>query len=190
MSGITDPSEEYFKDGLWAWVSTAWKKLVADASSFLQINIAAQDIDVEVKQQTAADLTPGIMGWDGSAWRKLPMLWGYSDRWVESKSGSASGGGDATATATGVVAGYVYVLQALHVTHNAGVNKLLRAWVTDGASTVSLVDEPTATSGGRYTWAGELVLKEDDTVVGTASAPGDTKSVFLRVWGYKMKVGE
>lgn len=27
MSGITDPSEEYFKDGLWGWDGSQWRKL-------------------------------------------------------------------------------------------------------------------------------------------------------------------
>ena len=27
MSGITDPTEEYFKDGLWGWDGTQWCKL-------------------------------------------------------------------------------------------------------------------------------------------------------------------
>lgn len=26
MPGITDPAEEYFKDGLWGWNGTAWRK--------------------------------------------------------------------------------------------------------------------------------------------------------------------
>ena len=26
MSGITDPTEEYFKDGLWGWDGTQWRK--------------------------------------------------------------------------------------------------------------------------------------------------------------------
>jgi hypothetical protein len=27
MSGITDPSEEYYKDGLWGWDGSQWRKL-------------------------------------------------------------------------------------------------------------------------------------------------------------------
>ena len=27
MTGITDPTEEYFKDGLWGWDGTQWRKL-------------------------------------------------------------------------------------------------------------------------------------------------------------------
>ena len=27
MSGITDPTEEFFKDGLWGWDGTQWRKL-------------------------------------------------------------------------------------------------------------------------------------------------------------------
>lgn len=39
MSPITEPTEEYFKDGLWGWVANQWKKLVADAAGHLQVDV-------------------------------------------------------------------------------------------------------------------------------------------------------
>jgi len=37
MSGITDPTEEYFKDGTWAWDGTRWQKLLVDGNGKLQV---------------------------------------------------------------------------------------------------------------------------------------------------------
>jgi len=44
MPGITDPSEEYFKDGIWGWVDPAWEKLVADAAGHLQVDVVASGL--------------------------------------------------------------------------------------------------------------------------------------------------
>lgn len=38
MTPVTDPAEEYFKDGLWAWATDQWIKLVADAQGRLQVH--------------------------------------------------------------------------------------------------------------------------------------------------------
>lgn len=35
MSGITDPTEQYFKDGSWAWDGTRWQKLLVDGDGNL-----------------------------------------------------------------------------------------------------------------------------------------------------------
>lgn len=39
MSGITDPGEVYFKDGIWGWVVNTWVQLVADAAGHLQVDV-------------------------------------------------------------------------------------------------------------------------------------------------------
>lgn len=44
MTGITDPGEEYFKDGIWGWVGTAWKKLIGDAAGHLQVDIVTSGL--------------------------------------------------------------------------------------------------------------------------------------------------
>lgn len=41
MSGITDPNEIYFKDGIWGWDTNQWRQLIADAAGHLQIDITA-----------------------------------------------------------------------------------------------------------------------------------------------------
>lgn len=234
MSGITDPTEEYFKDGLWGWVTDQWKKLIGDDAGHLQVDIVesglptgaatsanqatmitalqliddlraalnsvatdeldvvidGQTADVEVKQTTAADLTPGIMGWDGSAWRKLPLVWGYYDRWSENAADVASGGGHATAVTTAVPAGYIYILHVLSFFHNAGVAKTTAAWVSDGTVFVTLAPSASTASGVPREYHANIVLKAGDTISAYVSSPGDGKYVSLSVWGYKMKVAE
>lgn len=146
MSGITNPAEEYFKDGLW--------------------------------------------GWDGSAWRKLPLLFGYSDGWGESASGTASGAGDASADTTEVPAGYIYVLQAVSAYHNAGANKEVTITANVSGVNVILFNDLAAVTGTWYPVICNVVLKEDDFVNAYVAAPGDGKICYLRVGGYKMKIAE
>lgn len=44
MPGITDPNEEFFKNGLWGWVTNTWKKLIADTAGHLQVDVVASDL--------------------------------------------------------------------------------------------------------------------------------------------------
>lgn len=39
MCPITDPSEEFFKNGLWGWNTSAWIKLTTDNDGHLQVNV-------------------------------------------------------------------------------------------------------------------------------------------------------
>jgi len=232
--GPTDPNEQYFFRGLWGWVTDQWKKLVADDSGHLQVDVVTsglptgaatsanqttmitalqliddlraalnsvatdeldvvidgQSADVEVKQTTPADLTPGIEGWDGSAWRKLPMLWGYSDRWYESVTHTKSGAGDYSLSTAVVPSGYVYVVDFIttvnsgtvcthyHELYAVGAGIVLQAYTSVGAN----VWTPTFPVG--------VALKADDRVGASFVTCADGNVLYLKVWGYKMKVAE
>jgi len=141
---ITDPSQEYFKDGSW--------------------------------------------GWDGSQWRKLPLVFGYSERWAEHAEGAAVADGDAEA-ATGVVPpGYVYVVQATQTWHTAATDKECFVEVRDNDLGVILDYYAASAAYVYHCWGGGVVLSAGDSVRVVALAPGDGKYVAVNVWGYKMKV--
>jgi len=190
MSGITDPGEEYFKDGLWAWdpAGTKWLKLIIDPLTN-QLSVAVNN-DAEIHQTTPADLRTGAHGWDGAAWHKLPMVFGYSDRWAENAEGAATGAGNAVAVTAAVPAGYVYVLQQAEAFHDAAAAVELLVTPIAGALVCGLVHELAAAAWVHYSWTGSLVLKAGDQIAATAAAPGDGKKVHLHTWGYKMKVAE
>lgn len=141
---ITQPTEEYFKDGGW--------------------------------------------GWDGTRWRKLPMIWGFTDRLVEGLSGAAVGGGDATVGTTAVPSGEVHSVQTFYFAHNAGANKRVYAYLYNGSTPVYIFDNPACVSGTNYMLQFEACLEEGDTLEVVCVAPGDGKSVLAGVWGYKMVV--
>jgi len=190
MPGITDPAEEYFKDGLWGWVTDAWKKLVATAGGALHIQFAGQEADVEVTQTAAADLTPGVCGWDGLVWRKLPLLWGYSDRWAEVLGGTQSGAGSYEKFTTAVPAGQVYVLEFVAFQNNTGQRGDVTIGIKDGTYIYSLDTFTTPTQYETCTWFGRMTLKAGDQVkiIQATCVNGDV--LYGVAWGYKMKVAE
>jgi len=135
-------------------------------------------------------LTPGICGWDGSAWRKLPLVWGYSDRWVEYVTSTASGGGNASVDSAAVDTGLVHVLQFCAVRHNAGANKHVEAYLKSLTEYIPLFQDLAAVTDTWYPFTVNGVLKATDRVSAIVVAPGDGKAIYLRMWGYKMKVAE
>lgn len=110
MSGITNPAEEYFKDGLWAWnpVGKVWLKLIIDPLTN-QLSVAVNN-DVEVHQTTPADLTPGICSWDGDYWRRQPLIWGYSSDYGEFEIANDVAAGDRDLTFSQAAADEVWVI--------------------------------------------------------------------------------
>lgn len=190
MPGITNPAEEYFKDGQWAWdpAGGVWLKLIIDPlTNRLVIDHPG---DLEVVQPVPNDLRVGNYGWDGSAWHKLPMVWGYSGRWVDYEHASAEGAGDAVADCTPVAAGEVWVLQAVAYSHNAAAAKDLGIDLITTGHDMLLVRDYDVAPNVWQRWSGECVLAYQDFVRASAYAPGAGKSIYVRVWGYKMKVAE
>ena len=144
MPGITNPTEEYFKDGTW--------------------------------------------GWDGTAWRKLNLLWGYYDRILDSVLVADATAGSNVLTFTTVPVGQVWIyttISALNSDTNPSVIDVnmysptllvrLMEWVLPGANVTVQI-------------SGQFILKAGDTlkvVIG-----GCTLNDNLYAWagGYKMKV--
>ncbi len=142
--GITNPAEEYFKDGLW--------------------------------------------GWDGSQWRKLQLLWGYTSHWAERNIATASEAGTLRVYSSIVPDGEVWVLQAVHCLAR-NTDGIVEIWLQDGGSDgVSLARavNPGVWQGAR--WAGSAVLQSGGCVKGQITGQVVDDVIELGVWGYKMKI--
>jgi hypothetical protein len=141
---ITDPTEEYFKDGGW--------------------------------------------GWDRTRWRKLGLVWGYTDRYAESVSAINVDAGTQRAYGTAVPAGEVWqVMTAICYCSTSNPS----SW------RLGLYHDPDSyfADGGAgvvawtiYASRGGWVMKEGDqayTQFGSCLAGDDLHAVFL---GYKMGI--
>lgn len=234
MGGITDPAQEFFKDGLWGWVTDQWKKLIGDAAGHLQVDVVesglptgaatsanqttmitalqliddlrgalnsihtdeldvvidGQSADIEVTQIAAADLTPGVMGWDGTQWRKLPIVWGYSDRYVESLSEVNVVAGSHTLSFTAVPAGEVWVINGVSAFCSTANPADIQLTLRLGGSNCFLHVQQTVVGWQTELATGSFVLKEGDYVRVVFSTCILNDDIYAQAFGCKMKVAE
>ena len=144
MSGITDPTEEYFKDGLW--------------------------------------------GWDGSRWRKLSLLFGYSGPYNETVNNTNVPAGASDLVGSTVPAGEVWIVQGMlaAVVSSSCTEFCFGFW--NGAVRILCKQIQAPTSGRLYDYQGTLILAAGYyPLIGVyGMTAGD--DVYLYAWGYKMKV--
>lgn len=209
---ITKPSEIYFKDGIWAWDAnaSAWIKLEVDASGYLKIVVSdtaglkasdlnldgAKDLQVDVKTSalpsgaaTSAKQNQ-LQGWDGAAWRKLPLVWGYSDVYSEIESEDNVGVGNQILTFSVVGAGEVWVVTCFVARSIQDDPSSVRLQARVGGVVVWLKAE--AYPVANMTVASEclIVLKEGDYLQVTFVSCLATTDVRANAIGYKMKIAE
>ncbi len=146
MSGITNPAEEYFKDGLW--------------------------------------------GWDGSVWRKLPMLWGYSDRWAEVQDHDMTSDATYSFDTVAVPAGYVYKLEHATIANQSAVRGMAYIAISLSAIAYPLVLTLEPARYQAVTWTGSLTLKEGDKIIFRQLSCITDDVIRAAAWGCKMKIAE
>lgn len=132
----------------------------------------------------------GTWGWDGSVWRKLPMVWGYSAHYCEALSGVATGGGNADVVLATVDPGEVWVIESVTMDHDAGAAKHISVHAYNNGCRQVIFDAIAADSGIYYIWNGRVTLPSGGNMFARAYAPGDGKKLNVNVWGYKMKIAE
>jgi len=188
MPWPTNPSEPYFGRGLWAWVTDTWVKLVSTAAGALHVYVKGGDVAILVKQQQAALFTPGIHGYDGAAWRKLSLLWGYTDRWAVSPTGVSTGDPATNVVTIDVPEGYVYKLEGWQLEHNDTVARsVFLSCVADTAS-VQMYSNAAFVPNTQAFGINQFTLKEGDHLQFTVWGLVTGKTAYLNVWGSKMAV--
>lgn len=143
-----------------------------------------------IKSSSEAYFKDGIWGWTGSLWRKLAMLWGYSDRLVENLGGTQSPAGNYVASSTAVPAGEVHTLQTVSILNTSGARGAVYVRVVLAGVSVYL-----AYSAGLATWvplifATPITLKQGDYVVLQMNSCLDLDVLYAGICGYKMKIAE
>lgn len=141
---ITDPSEEYFKDGTW--------------------------------------------GWNGTDWVKLPIVFGYYERWAEDLGETKSGAGAFVSASTAVPAGEVWVLQCLHVRNETGARGAVTMFLMGGVDWSACAYVVAPGQGAPVLFQGPVTLREGDSLYVQQLACQDADVIRSAAWGYKMKV--
>lgn len=210
MPGITNPAEEYFKDGLWGWAATLWEKLtssggrlyvalhgwdtVAEAwrklrvtpdTNILDVNVASE---VEVTQLTSGELLTGIHGWDGANWRKLPLVWGFSSQYREAVDKTDASADSDGLTTTPVAAGEVWVITNIACYDlNTALTKI-EVDIYDGVTRTRLGSKVTVPASEVYAISGLYPLIQDDYVQVTFTGTVLNDDISVHIVGYKMKI--
>jgi len=128
-----------------------------------------------------------IFGWDGSAWRKLAMVWGFSDRWVEEITTTTGAAGIRRLSFTACSTGEVWVLLAVNGRNQNTDPTDIQVIIFAGGIAVQLNVVATPGVNVRAIWSGHQVLKKDDYVQIRFSGCALDDDVTGEVLGYKME---
>lgn len=131
-----------------------------------------------------------LCGWDGSAWRKLPVLWGYSDRWSEAQVSLSGTAGIRTLNFTSVAAGEVWVVLAVDAYNLQTDPSAIQFQVSAGGITIRIKRVLTPGIATAIMWTGWLTLKQDDVFKARFEGCLSSDDLYANILGYKMKVGE
>lgn len=131
-----------------------------------------------------------MLGWDGGAWHKLPMVWGYSGIAEESLADTNLPGGTNNINGTAVPAGEIWVITHANVRYIGTNPTLLRIKVVGLATLIDIAEDKSPVSDKYLFWDGKIYLQEGDYVRFTAYGATATDDLYGHYAGYKMKIAE
>jgi len=132
----------------------------------------------------------GAWGWDSTQWRKLSMLWGYSDTYSQGRSDTSSPAGLLQLDFSVVPAGevwHIYGMSFYFISATCSEIRVL-AYIGGGGTYVDVERSPT--SGFLYAFHFNVVLKAGDYLVAWFNTMTLNDDGYAWAWGYKMKVAE
>ena len=130
----------------------------------------------------------GVWGWDGAAWRRLNLLFGYHAPYSEYIAVNNVPAGNYDMHFSVVPAGEVWVITALYAICNQALADGIVFSPTIGGTTVSLVQHKPAAASIGFNWSGWLTLRQGDFarfVFCTCALNDDVRG---SVAGYKMLI--
>jgi len=130
------------------------------------------------------------LGWDGSAWHKLVMLWGYSDRYAESASNLSMPAGISNVNCTAVPAGEVWKVSGATIVVISATCSEFRPAFDAGGVTIPISNVLAPVSGQLYPFVFDATLKAGDFMLGRFYGMTLNDDAYVIVFGYKMKVAE
>jgi len=132
----------------------------------------------------------GTWGWDGTRWRKLPMVWGYSERYANYQVSANVTAGDHSLTFTSPAAGEVVVILGVHAWDSQTVITRIELTQFSYSASAHLMCKASPVIDEGLNFVGQVVLEEGDglRVDFTGCALNDDIRGFA--WGYVMKVTE
>ena len=151
-------------------------------------SVDTDDLQVDVKSQ--ADKERQMLGYDGSTWKKLGMIFNYNDVIGEIISGIATGATHQLFS-TEVPAGEVHIIQNVWFRNDVtNGNLLLQIYNGDLADYLSVqyIDQASIILGIHLDLSNPIVLKAGDKLRGLATGCIVDDTLSMQITGYKMLV--
>jgi len=154
----------------------------------LDIRFAGQAVDVEVKQQTPADLVVAQHQYDGSAWRKSNLLWGYHDIWDENLGGTA-GAAAYTANTSTIPAGEIWVCDFVSIRNTTRAITSLTVYTARASGAYVILNHLASPVASRPCVSrARQVLAAGDVVYVDAQGCTSGDNIQAGILGYKMDI--
>ena len=137
-----------------------------------------------------AHFDKGSWGWDLTQWRKLPLVFGYTDRWVEQQSDLNADAGTNSLQTVAVPSGYVYRVDCIVTMNVDKVVTQLKRVVGGGVEVEIAVDLAAGAATHISLFPVGLWLKVGDYVKVYFLDCNAGDDLYLEVWGIKMAIAE
>lgn len=151
-------------------------------------NVTVDNADIEVVQPTPADLKMAQHQYDGAAWRKSNLLWGYNGLVAEAVDDEDLGADTQYLNGTTVPAGEIWVLSTVTGAVASGTAVNLFFTIISNGVTMHVFSDPSPTSGQWYVSTGQFVLGYQDYVQLQIQSCTAGDVARMRYGGYKMKL--
>ena len=151
--------------------------------------VEGDDVDTAIPATAKSMLTSALAhGYDGTVWRKLPMLWGYTDRYLVSQQNVSDVAATYVVDLPAVDSGEVWRVLGVGVWRDTVAGQYARLTVAVGVPGTDIEDIDVPAIGRFYNNSRELVLRSGDNIRVQYIASVVGEIVITTAWGYKMKV--
>jgi len=135
-----------------------------------------------------AHFDKGLWGFDGTVWRKLPILWGYTDRYVQAKMTGDATAGTNYLIFTTVPAGEVWRITSMAWANTLSTCSEIWAGLYLDAEIYTFAVEATPAANVYHSIVCDIVLKAGDLVIVVFFGCTLGDDLFAWAFGYKMSV--
>lgn len=139
---------------------------------------------------TTSDTFTRLQGWDLTNWRKLPLLWGYTDNLLETDANPTAPAGTNILSCGPAGSGYVWVVHtacALDATNNP---TRISIEITSGGTRYRIIQVSGPGANVSVNVEGHFIVKAGDSIQARFTGVVLNDAISFWVTGYKMKVNE
>lgn len=151
--------------------------------------VQGDDVDTAIPVTAKAMLTSSLVhGYDGSNWRKLPLLWGYTARYAERENLVVQQAGTKTLTFSSPEEGEIWRITGLSCLCNTANPSAVSFLATIVTYPVYVVNQVGIVANQVYSWVVDVVLGYQDTLVVYWGGCLVDDDLSAYAYGYKMKI--